>query len=219
MNRARRLAYGLLLSASFPASAGAELLPRLTFTPVADSTPQRVLMAGLEGFLSINAERSADPAAPMGSDKDYAHLTFESLATTLDDPRSDSALRLTVAQPTLLREGLGLDLAIPDLGALHLNLYARQDRRGSDTRAAVLSAGELQRTSCAWSLGGSMELVRSEGGARQLSFVPELSVDGSALTGGKLGFSAVVRYAHWRSLGERESQDIAVPQLLFRWKI
>lgn len=220
VNRLRRIAYGLVLSASMPATA-AELdaAPSLPMKPAVDSAPERVLMAGIEGFLTLASEISADPAAPIGSDRDYAHLSFEDLATELDDPRAGSALRITVAQNSLLREGLGFDVAIPDLGSLRLNLYARQNGTTEGPRATILSALETDRTTPAWSFGGSMELVRTRDGARQLAFVPELCIDASAITRGRLGFSAAVRYSHWRGIGDKESQDFSVPQLVFRWKL
>lgn len=215
INRLRRLAYGAMLGCSLPAAAG-DSAPELhaTYRRAAESAPQRWLTAGVEGLVGLAALKPADPAAPLGNNDDYGHLDFGDIAMDFDDPRAGSTLAVAVVQPTLLREGLGLDLGIPDLGSLRLNLYARRVPKG----ATGWDWTETPETPPVWSLGGSLELIRTGDGSRRVAFIPELTVDGDALTGSKLGFSASVRYAHWRRLGKTEAEDYAVPQLMFRWR-
>lgn len=215
INRLRRVAYGVMLGVSLPTAASEPpLSPRLPTDRGANSGPQRWLTAGVEGLVAVSAREAADPATPMGTEDDYGHLDFEDIALDFDDPRAGSSLQVSVVQPSLMRDGLGLDVAIPDLGALRLNLYARRVAHGA-------TGWDFMQADAApvWSLGGSLELVRTGDGSRQLAFIPELTVDGNALSGNKLGFSASVRYSHWRRLGAREAEDFAVPQLMFRWSI
>lgn len=205
VNRLRRLAYGLMLSCSLPVTAGQPAAaPSPRSDRGAESASSRSSSASIQGLLAMVANLPADPATPLGTDDDYGHLAFEDVALRLEDPRGSAKLRLQLMPMERLRDGLGLHVQVPDLGALHLTLYAR--RGGGAARSA-------------WSLGGSMELVRMTDGSRQLAFVPELSVDGDVLLRRDLGFSAAVRYAHWRGTGAKDAQDFEVPQLLFRWNL
>lgn len=116
-------------------------------------------------------------------------------------------------------DGLGLAVAMPDMGALYVNVYCADDDR---------SPGQ-------WSLGDSLSTYRSGAapvlwprdqwavlrGARPenqpLVFAPQLVMNFDELLGKPSRFEARLQYAPWGPLYARPGGDQRMPQLILSW--
>jgi hypothetical protein len=127
-------------------------------------------------------------------------------------------LKVEISEGFAVRDGVGFDLLVPDFGNFHLNLYSRRNARTEGWRHSVKLAGEeaQQRT---WSVGGSVEVVRTIDGGKHLAFVPELIFDMDGATDGRLPFQASVRYGNWRSVAEKKSLEEKAVQVVFKWQL
>lgn len=218
--RVRRFLYGLLLLAAAPGAMAADELAaygqyRAAARPAA-SAPERAVVATLQGLVMIHAERAASPDAPIQDPHAYPRVALDTITARLPEAVDAPLFRVAVSEGLSIRDGVGFDLAVPDVGNFHLNLYARRNARTNGERWQLTGAGAPDR---AWSLGGSLELVRTIDGARHVAFVPELLLDLSDAPAHYLPFQASLKLAHWRSLAEKQSLDERVPQLTFKWRL
>jgi hypothetical protein len=140
--------YGLLLLAAAPGVvAGDELahFGRFHSLPVAQA-PERVALATLQGLLVLRA-----------GETDRPEFTLD--AVTAQVPQSGAAhspqFRVATSRRRTNSDAAEFDLPVADFGEFHLTLLAQP--------SAALSA---------WSLGGTLELVRA--GVRLVAAVPEL---------------------------------------------
>lgn len=221
-NRLRRLLYGALLLAASPGAIAVDPLGAVgQFRPQTAVAPVRLLQASLQGLILLHAEESPGAAAPIQGN-DYPRIGLDTVSARLQPPAPHDAtvLRLDISEESRLRDGVGFDLEVPDFGHFHLNLYSRRNaqtpgRRWGATLGDENSAGP-RRT---WSLGGTLELVRTIDGGRHLAFIPELHVDMGDNETRYLPFQASVKLANWRSLGDRTALLEVVPQIAFRWRL
>jgi hypothetical protein len=217
--RVRRFLYGILLLAASPGAVAADEMASLgKFRAQAKATAsasEQAVVATLQGLVMVHAERVASPETPIQGRSGYPRIALDTITARLPEPGEAPLFRIAVSEGRSIRDGVGFDLAVPDLGNFHLNLYTRRNAKTEGKRWSV-SDGEADRS---WSVGGTLELVRTVDGGRQVAFVPELLVDLSDRAESYLPFQASLRLAHWRSLAEKESLDERVPQLMFKWKL
>jgi hypothetical protein len=224
VNQLRRALYALLMgSATLPTLVAADgSLPaahrRLPL--VQTSAPMR-----LDG----NVLLARDPFAPGGALLAYGGLEpLLSHAAGLGPdfafvPVGDLLLTAHFLGTDLSKidKGLGVDLAIPELGYFHLNLFTGRDGPAAGKRWQINPQGfELpQSTDRLWSLGGSLAVERDQpGGHRHLLFVPQLVLNLGAITHASGRLEALVSYHNWLGL-PHQPQTVAgrVPQLSLRW--
>jgi hypothetical protein len=227
VNRLRRLGYGALLACASGVAAADPLASfgahrAVAAPPGTNSAPAaRILEATLQGLLLVHAEEALDPAAGL-QPVFYPRLALDRVNAHLLEPAVLPApmVEMTVNTRSSLRDGLGFDVAVPELGNFHLNLYTRRNARTPGRRWSMnLSSGEVtEDAGRAWSLGGSLELVRTRDGARQAAFVPELMLDLGALSARPIAFSVSLKYTSFRSLHDKRALDAEVPQLGFTWR-
>lgn len=225
LNRVRRFLYGLLLAASAPGAMAADELAALgQYRPqphqaTAVAPERAAVLATLQGLIMIHAETAAAAEAPLRAELGYPRIALDTVTARVQHVGDAPLFRVSVSDGPSIRDGVGFDLAVPDLGNFHLNLYARRNARTEGRRWGV-SAGEPEpEPAPAWSLGGTLELVRVVDGEKHVAFVPELLFDLSGQEGNYLPFQASLRMAHWRSLTEKHALDDRVPQLTFRWRL
>lgn len=219
--RIRRFLYGLLLLAASPGAVAADEFASLgkfrAPTQATVAASERAVLATLQGLIMINAEPATPPDTAIQGRSGYPSIALDTITARVPEAGSAPLFRVAVTQNTI-RDGVGFDIAVPDLGHFHLNLYARRNARTGGKRWAV-SGGDEGGSARAWSLGGTVELVRTIDGDRHLAFVPELLFDLSEGKQAYLPFQASLRIAHWRSLAEKQSLDERVPQLMFKWRL
>jgi hypothetical protein len=222
LNRLRRLAYGVLLAFAVPGAAAADEIAYVgKFRPHAAAVAapyQRVVEATIEGLVVLHAEPADNPEAPIQGNA-YPRVSLDTVNARFYNGvgSNPSIVKLQVTETGSVRDGVGFDLRVPDLGNFHLNLYSRRNARTEGRRWAMNLADPAARKT--WSMGGSLEVVRTIDGSRQVAFVPELLVDLDAGNVGLLPFQASVKYGNWRSLSARESLDEKVPQVVFKWRL
>jgi len=227
VNRLRRMLYGLLLgSVTAPVLAGPldaalngntpHRLPRVQ-TNGAAWMHDDILLArdpwsadkGVYAYAGLGPALSAATA----SGRDFAFL-----------PVGDALFTAQFLGDDLKKigKGLGVDLALPELGYFHLNLYAGRNDATGGKRWRIDPEGFAlpQSTGKLWSLGGSLALERDEpGGHRQLRFVPQLVLNLDTLTHVSGRMQAVISYHNWRSQADRGPADDQgpVPQVSLKW--
>lgn len=184
INRLRRLMYGLLLLAAAPGVVvGDELahFGKYHGLPVAES-PERFALVTLQGLLVLRA-----------GETDRPEITLD--AVTAQVPQSGAAqapqFRVAAARRRASSDATDFDLPVTDFGEFHLSLLAQP--------SAALSA---------WSLGGTLELVRA-GGARLVAAVPELRILDM--------HGSEARFIPFEAALKRKRTPDAV--LSFRWRI
>lgn len=219
--RVRRFLYGVLLLAAAPGAVAADEMASLgkfrAQAAAAASLSEQALVATLQGLIMVNAEPATHPELPIQSQAGYPRIALDTITARLPDAGEAPLFRVAVTESRSIRDGIGFDLAVPDVGNFHLNLYARRNARTEGRRWSV--NGTDAADDRIWSLGGTLELVRTIDGDRHVAFVPELLVDLSGRPESYLPFQASVRIAHWRSLAEKQSLDERAPQLLFKWRL
>jgi hypothetical protein len=222
INRLRRVLYGLLLMAAAPGAAAADetaYIGKYRAASAAASLPyQRIVEATIQGLVVLRAEpaeSAASPAAGIG----YPRIALDNVNAHFytavgADP---SLVKLSVTETGSIRDGVGFDLSLPDLGRFHLNLYSRRNARTEGARWRMDRTEPAERKT--WSMGGSLEVVRTVDGDRQLAFVPELLVDLDPGNAGLLPFQATLKYGNWKSVSERRSLDEQAVQIMFKWRV
>ena len=126
---------------------------------------------------------------------------------------------LTNALVEAAGDGVGFDLSLPGLGTVFLDLYSDGDRPGDGLRwSASQSADAIERdVKRSWSFGGSVDVIRTAAGDRELVINPQLHVDVGANFSRLAGMEATVVYAYWRPTTERLVADERVVQVEFSW--
>lgn len=217
--RLRRLMYGVLLLAAAPGVACADELAyvgKVRHSTPASSPYASIVQATIEGLVLLHADPVDSPDTPIQGNG-YPRVALDSVNARVFQAASSnpSLVKLTVLQTGQVRDGVGFDMRVPDLGNFHLNLYSRRNARTEGRRWAMNMAEGVERRT--WSVGGSLEVVRTLDGDRQVAFVPELLLDLS--DGNALPFQATVKYANWRSVSDKTSLDEKVPQITFKWRL
>lgn len=223
--RVRRFLYGLLLLAASRGAMAADefaALGKYRASPPAASALQQAAIATLQGLVVLSAQQASDPGDASPYDT-YPGLALDAVTARIQEPQAEQSplFRINGIDSTSIKDGIGFDLAVADFGHFHLNLYSRSNARTEGLRESM-ALGDPAGTAApksGWSLGGTLELVRTVGGERYVAMVPELRME---FGGGKaryLPFEASLKYANWRSLQDRRSLDEQVPQLAFKWRI
>lgn len=220
IGRIRRFLYGVLLLAATPGAVAADELAHVgKYRSIAvASAPERTLIATLQGLLVAHAELVVSPATPLYAHSGHPRMSLDTVSARVHEGVDAPRFRVAASDGRALRDGIGFDLGVADFGNFHLNLYARRNARTEGQRWAM-GAGEDGDGSRRWSLGGTLELVRTLGGERFVAVVPELLLDLPPEGTRFLPFEASLKYANWRSLAEKQSLDERVPQLTFKWRI
>lgn len=125
-----------------------------------------------------------------------------------------------------LRDGIGLDLALPDRGNLHLNVHSRKNAVHGGGKRWALGDDEMQRRNPAeqaWSLGGNVDLIKvrdlpNNRSAQRIDFAPQLMVDVGKFSSVAGQMSASLQYGYFRTSGNFAISDERVPQLTVKWK-
>ena len=220
--RVRRFLYGLLLLAAAPGAVAADEMASLgkfkAQSRAVVTASEQAVLATLQGLIMVNAEPAANPESSIHSQSGYPRIALDTITARLPEAGDAPLFRVAVTEGRSIRDGIGFDLAVPDLGHFHLNLYTRRNAKTEGRRWGVTGA-ESASGARAWSLGGTLELVRTIDGERHVAFVPELLFDLSEARQSYLPFQASLRMAHWRSLAEKQSLDERVPQLMFKWRL
>lgn len=185
INRMRRFLYGLLLLAAAPGAAAADELAyfgKYRNAQTVASTPERRAVATVQGLVVLRAD--ADAA--------LLQLALDTVTAQIHDPEAEGAPHFLIAAERTGRvpEGAAFDLAVAEFGTFHLDLLPRYD------------AG-------AWSLGGTLELVRLRDAGGHLATVPEVRVPGLHRN--------ETRYLPFEASLKR-SDTAGVQQLTFKWR-
>lgn len=218
LGRLRRFLYGVLLLMAAPgafASGDPGDAARHRAPAVVEAHAPKVLEATLQGLIIVHADEEGDASRSAHADRGYPRIALDTVSARLPVDDEAPLFRVTASEGRALRDGVGFDLPLPELGNLHLNLYTRRNARSAGERIALDDGAAPPPT---WSVGGTLELVRTVEGRRAIAVVPELTVDlrDEAIY---LPFQASLRLAHWRSLAEKASLDDRVPQMMFRWRL
>jgi hypothetical protein len=183
INRIRRLLYGALLLAAAPGAQPADELGyvgKYRNAPVAAAQAEQALVR-VQGLLMLRVNDAQDPDVALD-------------AITAQLPRAGATPQFSIAP--LRREngrfGATFELPVDEFGGFQLNLLAQ--------RSPVLSA---------WSLGGTLELVRI-GGERYTAAIPELRVQEL--------HALEIRFLAFETSLRRRHPD-AAPDLDFAWRI
>ena len=119
-----------------------------------------------------------------------------------------------------VRYGFGMDFTLPAVGNFYLNLYSRDDSKRSGKRwelnpTAVPASANSGKP---WNLGGTVELVKTQSGTRELGIVPQLVLDLDRLVGAPGQFEARIQYAHWQGLSDKEVTNNRMAQVTVNWR-
>ncbi len=226
VNRLRRTLYGLLLgSVTIPALAGS------LQDAINGGTPQRLPRVQSSGaqWMHDNVLLARDPWSG-GATYAYAGLGPALSSTSVRGrdfaflPVGDALFTAQFLGDDLRKigKGLGVDVALPEFGYFHLNLFTgRNDATGGKRLRIDPQGFDLpQSTNRLWSLGGSLAMERDAPGEhRQLRFVPQLVLNLDTLTHVSGRMQAVISYHNWRSQVDRGPSDDqgAVPQITLKW--
>lgn len=230
VNRLRRFLYGLLLVAAAPGAMAADELAALGHhRPVpkssVNSAPERALVASLQGLVLIHGESVGVTEAAARRGWAYPRVALDTVTARVPETLDAPLFRVAVSDGREVRDGVGFDLAVPELGNFHLNLYTRRSARSEGRRWAAIAGGSAADDAPGpgpgptWSLGGTLELVRTLDGAKHVAIVPEVLLDLDGKPESYLPFQVSLKMAHWRSLAEKQSLDERVPQLSFKWRL
>ena len=198
VGRLRRLAYGILLWTAVPAATAAE------------------------ETLGHHDVRPLDSGSSISSPA----LNFRLAAANLEHPGllpAKATLRTLFSfrledELSILRKGVGFDLALPQLGTVYLNLYSREDSGIAGKRWKLHDETRTQRLSTRWLLGGTVDLVRDDpNGPRQVNVNPQLLLDVDDLFGMNSHCEARFQYANWEGSGE-DAPVGRVPQVRVKWR-
>ncbi len=112
---------------------------------------------------------------------------------------SDGRLaEMPVARDALRRvkNGVGMDLRLFDSGGLHFNLYRRHRAKAEGVRLRLGDATALRQAQ-RWTIGGSMQQVRTDEGDRFIRFVPQLMINPDGPHGATRRWSFNLEYGYW----------------------
>lgn len=109
-----------------------------------------------------------------------------------------------------IKNGVGLDYRMA-AGGLHLNLYSRRKPKGEGVRGTINPASvaaEVQR----WTLGASLQQVRTASGDRFVSLVPQLVVNPDGAHAGVKRWRFSMEYGYWFGGSKRAAKAERVLQ-------
>lgn len=116
-------------------------------------------------------------------------------------PRNEWNGRLARVSPNRdalrrIKHGVGVDWRLFESGGLHFNLYRRHRTKAEGVRMRLGDSATLRRTQW-WTLGGSMQQVRTDEGDRFIRFVPQLMVNPDGPHGATRRWSFSLEYGYW----------------------
>ncbi len=207
-NRLRRIGFGLLLTCGASHAQAFELMA--PFDRDRDNLQPDNLGQAAKRHLHLsvqirNLDNGRDQSLFIGqSFRESLSDTGLSLATAAAS--GSWGMLLTADDVSRLREGSGMDLQVPALGHLRLNMRTKDDE----------GAWPIAR---GWSLGGSFEQTQILSGAgirSGIAFVPQLVLDIAELTPINDRLNLSFQYAHWHNRDGQATSDLQ-PQLLLKW--
>lgn len=121
----------------------------------------------------------------------------------------------------ILRKGLGFDVALPEQGTLHLNLYGGRDgiSRGKHWLFNPADVALPSTEGGRWSLGGTLEITRADQQSRrQLMFVPQLLLNVNQFSSVPGHMQVALMYGPWHGTLSGLSENAGLtPQILLKW--
>ncbi|SFF65049.1 hypothetical protein SAMN04488120_11723 [Fontimonas thermophila] len=209
VNRIRRLLYAVLLGLSARIEA---------------SDPGRVLSADLR--------IEASPGAALDGLSSY-RIQFVAADPRIGAPLQKAAEHLRKRTWTLsdsvlsLRGGVGFDVELTDTGNLHLSLFPDEDDPQRGRRWLLWTHPDGMRDRW-WSLGGSVDIVRTQPQRAQalerlytdrtLMLAPQLILDMDRLAGLAGSAQLTLQNANWRDAVTDRYTDTRVWQINVRWR-
>ena len=220
--RARRLLYGILLLAASPgaiaADGTADLGKYRSASTATAVTAGQALVATLQGLVMISTEEIVSPATPLFGHTGYPRMALDTVTARVYEGAESPRFRVA-GDGRSLRDGMGFDLDVGTVGTFHLNLYSRRNANGDGRRSALKEDDDAPAPEPRWSIGGTLELVRTIDGDRFVAVVPELLIDLAGAETRYLPFQASLKHANWRSVAEKAAMDERVLQLTFQWRL
>ncbi len=121
-----------------------------------------------------------------------------------------------------VKNGLGFDYFLPEGGAVHFNLYQRQNPRREGVRVELNPVDKnspVTNRHRNWSLGVSTDFVRTIDGQRKVNLKPQLLLDLDGLLNlSRSKIEASLEYGHWYNRAGRATADILVAQAKIRMR-
>jgi hypothetical protein len=179
----------------------------------------RLVLVGIEAWGTSTDALREGLQRSWAVDNSYRKKFLDHLAQ-LDPDQLDYQLQPLQA----LKDGLSFDYQLSQNGALHLNLYDRDDAETRGMRVPLnrLDASQTNSTGPRWSLGVSMEVARSVDGDRMIAPVPQLLLDLDGLLGSGYGhgthrhFEAAFQYGLWHTGSSGRALNVRVAQAFIR---
>lgn len=124
-----------------------------------------------------------------------------------------------------LRGGVGLDLQLRDAGNLHLRLFPDEDHPERGRRWTITTRAQ-SRHAPVWSVGGSVDLVRTQhirygqwpDSEREVRLAPELMLDVDRLAGIPGTAQLTLQHGGWRDRTSRRYAEGDCWQVQVRWR-
>lgn len=133
-----------------------------------------------------------------------------------------------------VKNGLGIDVKLPGVGAVFLDIYQPKKRKKRDPGVrwslnldgqsaaepdALLGSGSpTDPSQLLWAFGGSVDLVRNHLGQQKLMINPQLRMIFGDKQHGQYRFEATMAYALWRPATEKVTAGERVLQAELRWR-
>lgn len=239
--RGRRLVYGCLLmlahagtalGATSQPTAAKHLMRSTASSPAVAYVDRRVDSQQRWVYLQTNVIHELQPSL-FGDSADWNGLEGSPERTTMielvrfrlgDLPHMVDGI-------ARVKNGLGVDVNLPGIGAVFLDIYTPKKRkqRGPGVRWSVSLDGEApaatsgalveeEDTHRLWALGGSVDLIRSHRGEQKLVLNPQLRFNLGDKRHGQSRFEATVLYGLWRPATEKVTASERVVQAELRWR-
>lgn len=188
-------------------------------------------------LLTERSVAAAIPPAPTAAPR-YRGFSIRVDDTLFGGPREFTYERIKpkfidiVSEFRPVKNGLGLDLGLPESGNMHLSLYSGKDGFSHGKRwdmdglagPAGDGFGPVDAAPRLWSIGASLDLVRfrstveGPGPDSRVVVNPQLRLDVDALTGLGGDCELLVQGTQWRDADARAVDTHRVVQVSMKWK-
>ncbi|HVT36540.1 MAG TPA: hypothetical protein VHE37_13210 [Nevskiaceae bacterium] len=214
INWTRRALYGLALAYAGHAAAS-EPGTRATRPVPAPSMVNPLAAQWLAAGYPVTLTAQPDPLDPRAH-RSGSDLALHPVAIGQDAPLLTATLVDELAQ---MKDGVGLDLKVPDVTNLYLNLYTRSNPRSRGKRVQLApDDSDDGSAEPLWSVGGAVNVVRELDGGRRLEVAPQLTVNLGRAVGAPGRLQALLQRARWNNNDPFNGGTESVVQLSFRWR-
>ena len=215
VNWGRRLLYGVTLYlGAGSAGAAAPDAPVRHSRPAPPPTGVNTTTANwlAQGYPVVLGNVPLDPMDPRAQRAGSNLLPFAANAAF-----NNPLLTATVTDDlTAMRNGVGIDFKMPDVGNFYLNLYTRKNPKGRGKRWQLIPDDGAEAKT--WSMGGAVNVVREIDGGRHLVVAPQINVNLTRAIGAPGQMEASLQRANWSGIDPTSASSEKVVQLSFRWK-